>query len=227
MVYLRSSIVALIKPSGGGVVKKKSVAKAGKSGGVKLLKSLFVSQVRVDILKLFLLHPGISYHVRGIARKIEAEINAVRRELANLSAVGLLKKTPQKNRLYYSVKQEFPLLNELLGMVVKEDGLGKAFSRGRTLGDVKLAFISIPYLKGRVAEPDEIDLLVVGRVSSTKVAKLVGAEEKKRGHEVNYTVLTEGEFGALKKRRDPFLVSAIFQPKVILTPGAEEYLALK
>jgi hypothetical protein len=94
------------------------------------------------------------------------------------------------------------------------------------LGDVKLAFVSVPYLKGRVAGQDEIDLLIIGRVSSQKIAKLVKSEEKRRGQEVNYTILSESEFESLKKRRDPLLLSAIFQPRVILTPGAEEHLVI-
>lgn len=215
----------LVKPGARGQAKKKILGTARGASSTPL-KDLFVSQVRVDILKLFLLHPGASYHVRGITRKVDTEINAVRRELENLVRLGLLKKTPQKNRLYYSVREEFPLLNELLGMVVKEEGVGRALTKGRKLGDVKLAFISLPYLKGRVADPDEIDLLIVGRVSSRRIAKLVKAEEKRRGQELNYSILSEGEFEALKKRRDPFLLSAIFQPKVILSPDAEGYLAI-
>ena len=190
------------------------------------LKDLFVSQVRVDILKLFLLNPGAEYHVRGITRKVETEINAVRRELENLLDLGLLRKTPRKNRLYYSVKSGFAYFNEVLGLVVKDEGIGKSLIRGRSLGDVKFALISIPYLKGRVAGPNDIDLLIVGRVASTKIAKLVKAEEKRRNQEINYSILTESEFKALKKRRDPFLLSAIFQPKIILTPEPEEYLVI-
>lgn len=217
--------MALVKPGKAGTAKKGRTA-LGEAVSSGLLKNLFVSQVRVDILNLFLIRPGVSYHVRGVARKVGAEINAVRRELANLTNIGLLKKTPQKNRLYYSVREDFPLFNEVLGMVAKESGLGRALSRSRSLGDVKLAFISIPYLKGRVASQDEIDLLIIGRVSSQKITKLVKIEEKRRGQEVNYTILSEAEFESLKKRRDPFLLSAIFQPKVILTPGAEEHLVI-
>jgi hypothetical protein len=214
--------MALVKPGKKGSGKKGKVEAASRSGA---LKSLFVSQVRVDILKLFLLRPGVSYHVRGISRKVGAEINAVRRELENLTGVSLLKKVRQKNRLYYSVRDDFPLLNELLGLVVKEGGLGKSL-RSRGLGDMKLAFISIPYLKGRVAGSDEIDVLIVGRISSQKITKIVKSEEQRRNQEVNYTILSESEFESLKRRRDPLLLSAIFQPKVILTPGAEEYLVI-
>jgi len=218
--------VPLIKPGEKGRFKVKKVLRTGRVVVPGLLKNLFVSQVRVDILKLFLLHPGIEYHVREITRRVSAEINAVRRELENLESLGLLKKNPRKNRLYYLIKEDFPLFNEVLGLVVKEEGVGKALVKGKGLGEVKLAFLSIPYLKGRVAAPSEIDLLIVGRVSSKKIAKLVKDEEKRRGQEINYTILSEGEFEALKKRRDPFLLSAIFQPKIILTPGAERYLVI-
>lgn len=215
----------LVKP-GAKQAKKRKILKTGKIVGLTPLKDLFVSQVRVDILKLFLFYPGAKYYVREITRRVNTEINAVRRELENLANLGLLKKIPQKNRLYYSVREDFPFFNEVLGMVVKEEGVGKALVKGRGLGEVKLAFLSIPYLKGRVAAPSEIDLLIVGRVSSKKIAKLVKNEEKCRGQEINYTILSEGEFEALKKRRDPFLLSAIFQPKIILTPGAEKYLVI-
>jgi hypothetical protein len=157
---------------------------------------------------------------------VNTEINAVRRELENLVSLGLLKKSPRKNRLYYSVREDFPFFNEVLGMVVKEEGIGKALAKGRGLGDVKLACLSIPYLKGRIANPSEIDLLIVGRVSSKKIAKFIKAEEKRRGQEINYTILSEGEFEMLKKRRDPLLLSTIFQPKIILTAGAEDHLVI-
>ena len=217
----------LVKPGTTKTSTKKKVVRIENAAPTSPLKDLFVSQVRVDILKLFLLNPGAEYHVRGITRKVGTEINAVRRELENLVNLGLLKKAPRKNRLYYSVKSGFPYFNEVLGLIVKDEGIGKSLAKGRSLGDVKLALISIPYLKGRVAGPNDIDLLIVGRVASAKIAKIVKAEEKRRNQEINYTILSESEFKALKKRRDLFLLSAIFQPKIILTPEPEEYLALE
>jgi hypothetical protein len=212
----------------GGKSNKKIAAPAvSSSQGRNPLKDLFVSQVRVDIFKLFLLNPNSQYHVRDITRRVDTEINAVRRELENLVKVGFLKRTPQKNRLYYSVKPDFVFLNEVLGFVVKDSAFGRAFSFGRSLGDIKLAFVSVPYLKGRVAGPNDIDLLVVGRVSLKKLAGLVKDEETRVGHEMNYTVLSDQEFEELKKRRDPLIVPAMLQPKIILTPGGGEYLAFE
>lgn len=190
------------------------------------LKNLFVSQVRVNMLKLFMLNPKTAFHVRAITRKIDAEINAVRRELDNLIYLGLLKKEQFKNRLNYSLHEHFPFYDEVLGMIIKEEGIGKAIVQGRGMSGVKFAFISIPFLRGRPAGPNDIDLLIVGRVPMRRIADLVKEEEKRRGNEINYAILTEGEFEALKKRRDPLIVAALLQPKVLLTPGAEKYLIL-
>lgn len=219
--------MALIKP---GRKLKRAVrrARSGSRGVVSAagtLKKLFVSQVRVDILKLFLLRPAVSYHVREITRQVGTEINAVRRELANLTGLGMLQPNAQKNRIYYQLRHDFPLLGEVLGLVVKEEGLGKALV-GRTNRDVKFAFVSIPFLLGRAAGPEEIDILIVGRIPMTKVSGIVKEEEKHRGSEINYAVLSEKEFEELKKRRDPLIINALLQPKVVLTTGAENYLSL-
>lgn len=193
-------------------------------GGV--LKQLFVSQVRVDILKLFLLRPGAKHHVREITRRVGTEINAVRRELDNLVSLGLLERSPHKNRLNYFLRRDFTYLDEVLGMVVKEEGIGRALISGRGVGEIKFAFLSIPFLCGRVPGPKDIDLLVVGRVSTQKITDLVREEEKRRGQEINYAVLSEKQFGELKKRRDPLILEALLQPRVILTPEAGNYLSL-
>ena len=190
------------------------------------LERLFVSEVRLNILKLFLLKSAVKYHVREITRRVDAEINAVRRELDNLHEIGILERTPQKNRLVYSLRENFPGMFELLGLLVKDAGLGKAIIQGRGLGDIKLAFISVPFLMGRQASANDIDLLIVGQVPVRKIAEIVKEEEKSREQEINYAVLSEREFNELKKRRDPLILTALLQPKVILTPNSHEYLSL-
>lgn len=219
--------MALIKP-GRKLKRTARRIRAGSRGVISTagtLKKLFVSQVRVDILKLFLLRPAVSYHVREITRLVGTEINAVRRELENLTGLGMLKPNPQKNRIYYQLRHDFPLLGEVLGLVVKEEGLGKSLL-SRSNRDIKFAFVSVPFLLGRAAGPEDIDILIVGRIPMTKISSIVKEEEKHRGSEINYAVLSEKEFEELKKRRDPLIINALLQPKVVLTTGADNYLSL-
>ena len=55
-----------------------------------MLEALISSKTRVKLLTLFLLNPESEYYVREIVRMTEENYNAVRRELANLEAFGLI-----------------------------------------------------------------------------------------------------------------------------------------
>ena len=192
-----------------------------------LMKNLFISGVRVRIIKLFLTNPDSQFHVREITRRVGVEINAVRRELSRLQRVRFLKRTPRGNKVFYSVRAGFLFLDELLGMVAKETGLGRAIlDKREELGKMYFAMFAKPFVKGRVSKPSEIDLLIVGKVSTPLLAKLVENEQQRLGHEVNYTVLTSEEFDFRKRRRDPFIVDILSQPRIVLLGNEGKYCKL-
>ncbi|KKU08459.1 MAG: Transcriptional regulator, partial [Candidatus Collierbacteria bacterium GW2011_GWC2_45_40] len=83
------------------------------------------------------------YYVRQLTRITKEEINAVRRELDHLQKAGLLSSEKRGNRLYYSVKTNFPLYPELTNLVIKSTGFGRLITKNRSkLGFVKFAFVS-------------------------------------------------------------------------------------
>ena len=86
---------------------------------------LITSKVRIKILELFFSNLKEIYHVRGIVREIDEEINAVRRELTKLEHDGILRKEPRGNRIYYSVRSEHPFYGDLISMISKTVGLGR------------------------------------------------------------------------------------------------------
>ncbi len=63
-----------------------------------MLQKLFTSRTRVKLLTLFMMNPGREMYVREIARSTEENINAIRRELANLEEMGLLKSKRRKSK---------------------------------------------------------------------------------------------------------------------------------
>jgi DNA-binding IclR family transcriptional regulator len=84
-----------------------------------MLECLFSSRARVKLLELFLLHPEREIHVREICRITGLNINAVRRELANLEDLGLLRSRKAGNARFYTVNIAFPIYRELTGILVK------------------------------------------------------------------------------------------------------------
>jgi len=192
---------------------------------LKMLKDFVISKVRVKLLDLFFGNPRELYHVRELVRKTSEEINAVRRELLHLENVGILKKEPRGNRLYYWVHPNYLLYNELLFIVAKETGLGEQIIRNKNrIGRIAFCVFSSKFVKQTERKEDEVDILVVGNVVMAELSVLIKAEEQKKGREINYTVMTTEEFEFRKRRRDPFLLSILSSGKVMIIGDEDELL---
>src|SRR6185312_3872575 len=88
-----------------------------------MIEQLFGSKTRVKLLQLFYSNPNRSFFVREITRKIDEQINSVRRELSNLLSVGIITSETTNNKLYYEVNQKFEYydpLREIFGGGVKK-----------------------------------------------------------------------------------------------------------
>ena len=90
-----------------------------------MLKSLFVSKVRIKVLAKYMEDVNKSYHVRGLVRELGEEINAVRRELLSLKKAGLLESHKEGNKIMYTINKQCPILWELRSMFFKESDIGK------------------------------------------------------------------------------------------------------
>src|SRR3990172_10021278 len=114
------------------------------------LGDIITSKVRVKVLELFLSNLKEMYHVRGIVRETKEEINAVRRELERLEGAGLLRKEPRGNRLYYFLRPDYPLFGDLVAIVAKSTGLGKAIIDARNkIGKVSYVMFSGTFARGK------------------------------------------------------------------------------
>src|ERR1051326_7065453 len=81
-----------------------------------MIEQLFGSKTRVKLLYLFYSNPNRSFYVREITRKIDEQINSVRRELGNLLTIGIITSDSTDNKLYYEVNQKFEHYEALLSM---------------------------------------------------------------------------------------------------------------
>jgi hypothetical protein len=190
-----------------------------------MLEDLVVSKVRVKLLILFFSNLTELYHVRELVRRTGEEINAVRRELQHLEAVGLLKKEPRGNRLYYWVNNNYSLYHQLVQMVSKQSGLGEQIIKNKNrIGKINFCVFSGKFARQMERKEDEVDVLIVGNVVMVELSALVKAEEERRGHEINYTVMTSEEFDFRKKRRDPFLLGILSNSRVMVIGDEEELL---
>jgi len=192
-----------------------------------MLIDLLISKVRVKILELFLGNPEESYHVRDIVRRVDEEINAVRRELARLEKINLLASEWRANRRFYSVKKDFIFYPELLSVINKSIGLGGALIKNKAkLGKIKYAMLSGAFVRAKPYNQNEVDLFIVGTIVMPELNVHIKEEETRRNREINFTPMTEEEFNFRKSRRDPFIMGVLSKPRVMLVGDEEEMVKL-
>lgn len=181
------------------------------------MEELFVSKVRVKILQLFLTSKDDLLHVREIVRRVDEEINAVRRELARMEKYGMVTSEWRANRRFYSFRKDYKFYSELLALVTKSAGLGGDIVKNKaSLGRIKYALMAVRFAQNGVSGPEDVDLLVVGQIVLPELQTLVAAEQAKREREINYSYMDEAEFNFRVKRRDPFIIRILTQPRIML-----------
>lgn len=180
-----------------------------------MIEQLFGSKTRVKLLQLFYNNPNRSFYVREITRKIDEQINSVRRELANLLNIGIISSETTNNRLYYEVNQKYEYYKPLLAIfgstgLDQEDDTDDQF---KSLGRVDLAVLTGQFT---LDERSGVDFLVVGDINQTQLSKHVDELQKKEGKEIRYAVIPTDEFKYRRRLNDRFLTQVLESKKQIL-----------
>ncbi|HAV15211.1 MAG TPA: hypothetical protein DCX25_02685 [Candidatus Pacebacteria bacterium] len=192
------------------------------------LSDFILSKVRVKLLQVFFEQPTGMWYVRELTRKTDEEINAVRRELDRMLTASMVKMEERGNRKYYFLNPAYDFYPELMRLVAKTTGIGHEIKKNRKkLGTIKYVMFTGKFAKHEKRANDEVDILMVGDVVLPELAAIVRTEEKLRGFEINYTVMTEDEFMFRKQRRDPFLLGILELPRVMVIGEEEEMLERK
>lgn len=174
-----------------------------------MIDALFGSKTRVKLLYLFLNNTGRSFYVREITRKIDEQINSVRRELSNMLEIGIIKSDSKNNKLYYEVDTEYafhePLKKIFSSQTTSEkntEAMSDWVKRLKTVGDVKVAILA-----GKLANAfdSDIDLLVAGNISKVKLKNLIKSIEEQEGSTISYTTLGYEDFYYRLSVRDRFI----------------------
>jgi hypothetical protein len=196
-----------------------------------MVEQLFGSKTRVKLLQLFYSNPNRSFYVREITRKIDEQINSVRRELANLLSIGIIASDDTTNkRLYYEVNQAYEFYEPLRTIfgngasVPAEEGEEKPkrpptassnveADKIKALGNVEVAIYTGQFTRD---ESSGIDALIVGDINQHALQKFMSELEAQEGKEVRYTVMPSQEFNYRRQIKDRFITTVLSAKKQIL-----------
>lgn len=190
-----------------------------------MIDQLFGSKTRVKLLGLFLNNPGRAFYVREITREIDEQINSVRRELANLVEVGVVKSSTENNKVYYEVAQGWKFYEQLREMFAADDKKAddtkvstKTWAKKfANLGDVRVAIFAGKLVYG---SESPLDLLVAGdNISEVKFKNFAKALEKDAGVSLNYSLLSFNDFYYRLSVRDAFVMDVLSaKNEVVIDP---------
>ncbi len=177
------------------------------------LEKLFGSKTRAKLLALFFDNPDKNYYVREITRVIGEQINSVRRELTNLSTLGLVKTENYENKLYYSANMKHPFAKPMTEIFSKKIG---SVEDVEVVRDVWADYIrpvanliDAVLVTNRLVGQDGIDLLIIGNDEARKLTRWAEVVEKREGKPLNYVILSKEEYIYRKSVRDRFLRSVM------------------
>jgi predicted transcriptional regulator with HTH domain len=195
-----------------------------------MIEQLFGSKTRVKLLQLFFNNPNRAFYVREITRKVDEQINSVRRELANLMSIGIIDSESNNNRLYYEVNQKYENYKALSLMfgpktkttkkndkqeteeeeLITEHPMAKQV---RSLGRVELALLT-----GQFTRDDQsgVDILIVGDVNAAKLAKFMTDLEKEENKELRYTSMPLSNYQYRVQINDRFITNILSAKKQII-----------
>lgn len=180
-------------------------------------------------MRLFYSNPNRSFYVREITRKIDEQINSVRRELGNLLSIGIIASDTTNNRLYYEVNQEFeyyqPLL-QIFGGGVEAPATDEEIvvptpikvadpevTELASLGNIELALYTGQFTRD---ESSGIDMLIIGDVNQTRLQKYMKELEEKEKKEIRYVLMSASEFSYRQQIKDRFILSVLASKKQVL-----------
>lgn len=200
-----------------------------------MFEQLFGSKTRVKLLRLFYENPNRSFYVREITRKVDEQINSVRRELSNLLGVGIITSDANNNRLYYEVNQSYehyqPLAMIFGGAPVgeKETKVAKT-SKGpvktqpavpehplakdiRSLGRVELAVFTGQFTRD---DASGVDVLIVGDVNQSKAGRFITELEKAENKELRYVIMPMSDYEYRLQINDRFINNLLSSKKQVI-----------
>ena len=168
--------------------------------------------------------PDRTYFLNELIKEAKIGRGTVQREMEKLVASGLVLVKKVGNQKHYQANKGSPVFEELAGILRKTAGLVEVLANALVSLeeniDVALVFGSMASDKATSAS--DVDLLVIGDVEFSRVAKAVYPSQEILKREINPKVYTQKEWKKLIAKQDGFVKQVMKQPKLFIIGTKDE-----
>lgn len=188
------------------------------------LVELLFGAYRRRILSLLLLHPEQSFYVREIGRLTGVPAGSLHREASQLASAGLLVRSASGNQVRYQANRDCPIFDELSGIFRKTAGLADVLRQALEPIErqVRAAFVFGSVAQGKERAASDVDVMVIGPVSFTRVVEALTPAGEQLRREINPVAMSFKDFRAKLEKRDRFVTRVMNEPRIFLMGNDRE-----
>jgi predicted nucleotidyltransferase len=188
-----------------------------------LLSHLMPSRVRRDVLCALLLDDS-EWHPRELSRVLGLTNSAVAAELNELHVRGIAERRRVGNQARYRADKSCPVYLELRSLLVKTAGVADHLRRALApLAErIDLAYIFGSFASGKQRSGSDVDVMVIGQLSSDEVLDALGPAEESLRREINAVVYAPEQFEQGLAAGEGFIYQQHRGPKITLVGKLDE-----
>jgi predicted nucleotidyltransferase len=162
--------------------------------------------------------------MREISSLTDQPVRAIQRELARLEDAGLLISSVEGNRKYFQANRQSPVFSELRALMVKTAGIVDQLKKIlQTRSDaIHVAFIFGSFARASETSASDIDLMIIGAITSRELSRLLKPLKEQLDREMNPVTIRADEFQENVKKGDSFTQSILKEPKIFLIGDQDE-----
>jgi predicted nucleotidyltransferase len=190
---------------------------------------LLFGQTRGRILATLYDKPDADFFVRQLARHINGSVGTVQRELATLTAAGLILREDRENQVFYRANQAHPVFAEMHSLLAKTAGVFHLLQDALTplAQDIEFAFVYGSFARGEENAESDVDLMVVGEATLDDLLTRLSSIERSLSRPVNPTIYAREELRTKLHSGNHFLRAIQGAKLTFLIGNEDEFRAIR
>ena len=179
---------------------------------------------RRGVLAATLLQPGKWWYLSEIADHIGTRVSSLQREVEALVRTGILERRVDGRRTYVKANENSPIFTELHGLMEKTSGILPLLieETARLTNKIKWAFVYGSVARGEADAASDVDVMLIGEVSTMEIVPAFRRVEKVIGRPINATIFSERDFRDSLKKKNHFLRTVLRSDKIMLKGSEDE-----
>ena len=190
-----------------------------------MLADFLLGPLRTRVLSALLLHPETAWHVRELARRLDALPGSINRELLKLADAGILSRQHIGNQVHYRANPDCPVFAELAGLLRKTSGMDTVLTEALQplLGRIQCALVFGSVARAEETAHSDVDVLVLGDVGYGEVLEVLHPVQQVLQREINPVVYKTDDFCVKLASNNTWAREVVEKPKLFLIGGLDDF----